>query len=104
MKKEIKINYKNNAGWIKPIASSFLLILGVLFLASFSIKKPIASLQVNTTPHDSLLFSFAVAGCNRVDKKDILPSNPSTANVVQLNRTFQDIMALKNKPKYFFFV
>ena len=83
---------------------SILPVACIVFLGSFSIRQPPASLQANRTPNDSLLFSFAVAGCNRIDKQDMSPSNPSTANVAQLNRTFQDILALKNKPKYFFFV
>ena len=104
MKQNNKTNYNRSTKWVKAVAASSSLILGLLFLASFSIKRSATSLQVNATPPDSLLFSFAVAGCNRIDKNDMSPSNPSTANVVQLNRTFQDILALKNKPKYFFFV
>ncbi|MDE3236599.1 MAG: metallophosphoesterase [Bacteroidota bacterium] len=53
---------------------------------------------------DSLLFSFVTVGCNRVDKKDVSVSNPSTANVIQLKRTFSDILELKPLPKFLFFM
>jgi hypothetical protein len=91
----------------KGILNNFIfifLITVLLFFANCS-KKPIsASAQINTIPKDSLLFSFVVVGCNRVDKSDYSISNPSTANFHQLTRTFQDILSLKNKPKFFFFI
>ncbi len=59
----------------------------------------------NTAPGaDSLLYSFVSIGCNRVDKKDVSPSNPSTANLNQLRRTYQDILKLPVKPDFLFFV
>ena len=48
-------------------------------------------------------FSFVVVGCNRVEKADIDPAQPSTANVEQLTRTFAEVAALKPPPKFFFF-
>ncbi len=48
-------------------------------------------------------FSFVVVGCNRVEKADIDPAQPSTANVEQLTRTFAEVAALQPPPKYFFF-
>jgi hypothetical protein len=52
----------------------------------------------------SVAYSFVVVGCNRIDKADSnLTLNPSTANVAQLNRTFEDIAALNPKPKFLFF-
>lgn len=42
-----------------------------------------------TGASDSLLYSFVSIGCNRVDKKDVSPDNPSTANLNQLRRTYQ---------------
>lgn len=48
-------------------------------------------------------FSFVVVGCNRVEKGDIDPGVPSTANVEQLTRTFADIAALSPPPAFFFF-
>jgi hypothetical protein len=53
---------------------------------------------------DSLLYSFVSIGCNRVDKKDVSASNPSTANLNQLRRTYQDILKLPIKPDFLFFV
>ncbi len=55
-----------------------------------------------TTPPGTS-FSFVVVGCNRVEKADIDPAVPSTANVEQLTRTFAEVAALKPPPKYFFF-
>lgn len=54
-------------------------------------------------PPAGTAFSFVVVGCNRVEKADIDPAEPSTANVEQLTRTFADVAALKPPPKYFFF-
>ena len=52
---------------------------------------------------DPVVYSFVVVGCNRIDKEDVdLSKNPSTANVVQLNRTFADVAALTPKPNFFF--
>jgi hypothetical protein len=47
-------------------------------------------------------YSFVVVGCNRVDKADTA-GNVSTANIVQLTRTFNDIAALNPRPKFLFF-
>lgn len=47
-------------------------------------------------------YSFAVIGCNRVDAADTI-GDPSTANVEELRRTFQEIAALPNRPKFLFF-
>jgi hypothetical protein len=80
------------------------LVACAVCFTSFSQKGIPGSAGINREPEDSLLFSFAVVGCNRVDKQDLSSSDPSTANLPQLNRTFRDILALKNKPKFFFFV
>jgi hypothetical protein len=48
-------------------------------------------------------FSFVVIGCNRVDKADLNANNPSTANIEQLNRTFQEVAQLSPPPKFLFF-
>ena len=49
-------------------------------------------------------FSFVVLGCNRVDKADVnMATNPSTANVEQLRRTFSEIAQLSPRPKFVFF-
>ena len=52
---------------------------------------------------DTIVFSFVATGCNRVDQKDVTNDNPSTANLVQLKRTFSDILALRPVPRFFFF-
>ena len=54
---------------------------------------------------DTLAYSFAVLGCNRLDNSDVnLTTNPSTANVPQLTRTYADIAALQPVPDYLFFM
>lgn len=54
--------------------------------------------------NDPVVYSFVVVGCNRVDKADTNTStNPSTANLAQLNRTFAEVAALTPKPDLFFF-
>lgn len=50
-----------------------------------------------------MLFSFAVIGCNREDQADLSATDPSTANLEQLNRTFQEISQLSPNPKFLFF-
>src|SRR5579885_3397095 len=61
-------------------------------------------LPTDTTHHpveggDTVLFSFATMGCNRVDKADTL-GNASTANVAQLDRTLTDVMNLSPRPDF----
>jgi hypothetical protein len=56
---------------------------------------------------DSVKFSFVYVGCNRLqegDWKNIEDTDPSSANLPQLNQTFADIASLNPLPKYFFFV
>ncbi len=58
-----------------------------------------------TSVPDSVLYSFCVMGCNRVDNSDLdLNGNPSTANLAQLDRTFTDMMQLSPRPDYMFLV
>ncbi len=52
---------------------------------------------------DTVEFSFAVFGCNRLAAGDTA-SVPSTANIPQLARSFADIMNLSPKPTYLFVV
>jgi hypothetical protein len=64
--------------------------------------------EVSTTPvtpvvQDTLVSSFVVMGCNRLDKSDVSNDNPSTANVNQLKRTLEDIEKFGLKPDFFFF-
>ncbi len=51
-------------------------------------------------PSETLRFAFV--GCNRLQSKDATAANPSTANVAQLQRTFDEIAALDPKPSVFF--
>ena len=52
---------------------------------------------------DKVLYSFVATGCNRVDKDDVNDNNPSTANIAQLTKTFEDVAALEPQPDFFFF-
>lgn len=54
---------------------------------------------------DHLAASFAFFGCNRMDVKDweeTKQENPSSANLAQLNRTFQDLANLRPIPNLVF--
>ncbi len=53
----------------------------------------------NPTTSDSVLYSFAVFGCNRLSAGDTA-GVPSTANLAQLDRTFTDIAALTPRPNF----
>ncbi|MBL7730438.1 MAG: metallophosphoesterase [Chitinophagaceae bacterium] len=61
---------------------------------------------VQTIDPDSVLFSFVFMGCNRVDLKDTANpnTNASTANIPELQRTFNEIAALNPKPVFYFFL
>ncbi|QKG51946.1 metallophosphoesterase family protein [Hymenobacter sp. BRD67] len=60
---------------------------------------------IPTAARDTLAYSFAVLGCNRVDNSDLnLATNPSTANVPQLTQTYAELAALKPVPDYLFFM
>jgi hypothetical protein len=50
---------------------------------------------------DTVEFSFAVFGCNRLAAGDTV-GVPSTANIAQLDRTFTDMMNLSPQPEYVF--
>lgn len=92
-----------------------LLIAIILFFAQCSQPKtdePSTNITTNQTSKDStntknpILFRFAFVGCNRIDKDDKQDDNTdeSTANLPQLQRTYQEVSALSPKPKYFFFL
>ncbi len=56
-----------------------------------------------TSAEDSVAFSFVVLGCNRVDRADTNTEvNPSTANLAQLDRTFEEVQQLSPKPTFLF--
>jgi len=52
---------------------------------------------------NTVAYSFAVLGCNRVNGSDVTPQNPSTANLAQLERSFAEIAALQPTPSLVFF-
>lgn len=57
----------------------------------------------SSAPQDPVAFDFAFFGCNRVDKDDWDPAtNPSSANVPQLNRTFADVAQVRPVPRFLF--
>src|SRR5436190_22966607 len=54
---------------------------------------------------DTLRLSFAFFGCNRIDKEDwdkSKASNPSSANLHQLEQTFQDLSRRTPIPRFVF--
>ena len=87
-----------------------LLVLPLAALLALSACHPEPAAQPQPAPapatvRDTLAYSFAVLGCNRIDKSDLnLAANPSTANVPQLTRTYADLAALKPVPDYLFFM
>lgn len=68
--------------------------------------KPSALVQMQDINPDSVLYSFVFMGCNRVDRKNLNDpgTNASTANLPQLQATFNEVCNLVPKPKYFFFL
>ncbi len=50
------------------------------------------------------IFSFSFVGCNRIDRHDQSSSNPSTANMYALERIYEDMDSLSQKPELFFFL
>jgi hypothetical protein len=81
-------------------------VIGMMALVSCKSDTPASNNNNNqNTGPDSVLYTFAVTGCNRLDKADTnTTANPSTANVAELNRMFSDLPLLNPKPKYFFFL
>ena len=51
----------------------------------------------------TLDYSFVTVGCNRVDDADSTANKPSTANVYQLNRLFNEVAQLNPLPDFLFF-
>jgi hypothetical protein len=84
----------------------FFIVLGLALLTGIVAcnKNFSGSSNIIIAEKDSLLFSFVSIGCNRIDKGDYSAINPSTANTTQLTRTFNDILSLKNTPKFLFFI
>ncbi|MEZ5018120.1 MAG: metallophosphoesterase [Flavipsychrobacter sp.] len=68
-----------------------------------------APLPIIGTPHttDSVIYSFAFMGCNRVDRNDkgkAKATNASSANVYALKRIYDNLCEEKRKPDAFFFL
>lgn len=53
-------------------------------------------------PKDSIVFSFAFMGCNRVDRRAV--TDPSTSNMEALEKIYADMLQLSPRPKAFFFL
>jgi len=89
----------------KPV---LLLLLPLLALLALSACHPETATQPQPSPpttavRDTLAYSFAVLGCNRIDNADVnLATNPSTANVPQLLRTYQDLADTRPAPAFVF--
>jgi 3',5'-cyclic AMP phosphodiesterase CpdA len=60
-------------------------------------KTPVDTTHHTATSSDTVLYSFATLGCNRLDASNIAGS-PSTANVAQLDRSLADVMNLSPRP------
>ena len=82
------------------------LLLASCFVACTSTNEPHPSNSSDGIHGDSVLFSFAFVGCNRIQSSDTNSkhTNSSTANIPELQRTFDEVAKLSPKPKYFFFL
>ncbi|MEP7233896.1 MAG: metallophosphoesterase [Ignavibacteriota bacterium] len=81
------------------------LFLSLILAASILSSCKSDSTDSNNNPNpDSVMYSFVVLGCNRVDKADTnTTTNPSTANLAQFNRTMDEVAVLSPKPSFLFF-
>lgn len=80
----------------------------VILISSFKPKAE-ASTKVSEEENkvvvkDSVVFSFSFVGCNRIDRHNQSSSNPSTANTYALERIYEDMDSLSQKPELFFFL
>lgn len=71
-----------------------------------SVKKNTSNGNSKDIDPDSVLFSFVFMGCNRIDWKDTANANTnaSTANLPELQHTFNEVCKLSPKPDLFFFL
>ena len=93
---------KHPLRWLLLLPLATLLVLPACHSETVSQPQPAAP---TSAVRDTLAYSFAVLGCNRIDNADVnLATNPSTANVPQLTRTFDDLAALRPVPDYLFFM
>ncbi len=74
---------------------------------AFTIRRECAlALTETRAAVDSVVFSFVILGCNRIqaaDWKKIKNDDPSSANLPQLQQSFVDISKLNPLPNYVFF-
>lgn len=81
----------------------FLLLAACCLLALTSCKSD--SVTQNGSDSLSVVYSFAVMGCNRVQSADTNSAiSPSHANLAHLDRSFDEIAALNPKPDFLVFV
>ncbi len=90
------------------LTSCFLLILLHSCKSNTDPDTPSETTQeeVVTTTDDVVkpIFSFSFVGCNRIDRHNQTANNPSTANLYALERIYQDMDSLAQKPEVFFFL
>lgn len=77
------------------------------YLALAVVTALVALAGPAASPQDTVRYSFVYLGCNRLQDSDWKPmkeTNPSSANVPQLQQTLADIGGLNPSPQLFFFV
>jgi Calcineurin-like phosphoesterase len=83
------------------------LIVSLLLLCLLvGVKQTVARENPEGAAQDPIKLSFAFMGCNRIqhsDWKKIKDDDPSSANLPQLQRSFEDISKLVPQPSYLFF-
>lgn len=92
---------------MKTTSCFFFAILSIALLSCQSGTPVNEEAQLTSMTSDSVLFSFAFVGCNRINRGDRHNSHAtdaSTANVATLQRIYQDLSQLDNKPELFFFL
>lgn len=62
--------------------------------------------EITTLTEDEVtpIFSFSFVGCNRIDRHNQTDNNPSTANLYALERIYDHMNSLPQKPEVFFFL
>ena len=85
-------------------AITLLLFFFVIGISSCKSDKKDPVIEEAVVVEDSVIFSFSFMGCNRIDRKDVEDSVPSTANKYVLQRIFSEMSSLERKPELFFFL
>jgi hypothetical protein len=84
-----------------PVKGGHCYLILAVVAALIALAGPAAS------PQDTVRYSFVYLGCNRLQDSDWKPmkeTNPSSANVPQLQQTLADLAGLNPSPQFFFFV